>query len=135
MPNGSYLISPLDHSLAIIAETVYCYKGDEKKPSDDACWVIRSALAKVLVHYYPLAGSLVMSSEGELMVQCTGEGAVFVEAVAEHDMEVLGDISVPDPEKLGLLVHSFPETMNIIEIPILTVQVTILLGHARWYQS
>ncbi|XXG63381.1 hypothetical protein AAC387_Pa05g1588 [Persea americana] len=123
-PDGSYFISTLDQSLAVVAETVYCYKGDEKKPSDDGYRVIRIALAKVLVHYYPLAGSLVMNSEGELMVRCTGEGAAFVEAVAEHDMEVLGDISVPDLEKLGLLVHTFPETMNIVEIPILTVQVT-----------
>lgn len=50
--------------------------------------MIKEALAKVLVYYYPLAGKLVEDSDGKLIVDCTGEGAVFVEAVSDYELQV-----------------------------------------------
>ncbi|CAA6664029.1 unnamed protein product [Spirodela intermedia] len=69
---------------------------------------MREALGRVLVHYYPLAGRVVLSSEGKLAVDCTGEGAVFVEADAGCDLAALGDISSTDTAALGTLVCDFP---------------------------
>lgn len=47
----------------------------------------------------------------------------FVEAFAEHEMEFLGDTTMLDPVKLKKLVHKFPETMDTVQVPLLTVQV------------
>uniref|UniRef100_A0A0D9WD12 Uncharacterized protein n=1 Tax=Leersia perrieri TaxID=77586 RepID=A0A0D9WD12_9ORYZ len=47
----------------------------------DPAAVLRAALAEALVHYYPFAGRIVEASPGrKLIVECTGEGAVFVAA-------------------------------------------------------
>ncbi|KAF2302681.1 hypothetical protein GH714_000740 [Hevea brasiliensis] len=78
---GLYFLSDLDQNIAVIVRTIYCFKSDVKG-NEDAVEVIKDALSKVLVHYYPLAGRLTISSEGKLIVDCTGEGAVFVEAEA-----------------------------------------------------
>ncbi|XP_058070578.1 omega-hydroxypalmitate O-feruloyl transferase-like [Magnolia sinica] len=121
---GFYFLSNLDQNIATIIQTVYCFKGDKSNGVATPGKVIRQALAKVLVHFYPLAGSLTIGSDGKLVVRCTGEGVVFVEAAADHEIEVLGDISVPDPNKLGKLVHTYPSARNLLEIPLLTVQVT-----------
>ncbi|KAH7843778.1 hypothetical protein Vadar_020658 [Vaccinium darrowii] len=53
-----------------------------KRGGDDMTNVIRDALSKVLVHYYPVAGRLTTDSDGRLVVNCMDEGAVFVEAKA-----------------------------------------------------
>lgn len=118
--DGFYFLSNLDQTMAFIVETLYCFRGNA---TENAGEVMREALAKVLVHYYPLAGCLVRGSDGKLVVKCTGEGVEFVEAFAEHEMEFLGDITMLDPVKLKKLVHKFPETMDIVQVPLLTVQV------------
>ncbi|XP_072950255.1 omega-hydroxypalmitate O-feruloyl transferase-like [Typha angustifolia] len=120
---GLYFLSNLDQNIAVVVQTVYCFK-EEGKGNETAVEVIKEALSKVLVHYYPLAGRLTISAEGKLIVDCTGEGAVFVEAEADCGMAVIGDIAKPDPATLGKLVYNVPGAKNILEIPPLVVQVT-----------
>ncbi|KAJ4822167.1 histone H3.1 [Turnera subulata] len=120
---GLYFLSNLDQNIAVIVRTIYCFKSEEKG-SANAGEVIKDALKKVLVHYYPLAGRLTISSEGKLIINCTGEGAVFVEAEANCAMEEIGDITKPDPHTLGKLVYDIPGAKNILEMPPLVAQVT-----------
>lgn len=119
---GLYFLSNLDQNIAVIVRTVYCFKSDEKG-NENAAEVIKSALEKVLVHYYPLAGRLTISSEGKLIINCTGEGAVFVEAEANCGLEDIGDITKPDPDTLGKLVYDIPDAKNILQMPPLVAQV------------
>ncbi|KAJ4972470.1 hypothetical protein NE237_005644 [Protea cynaroides] len=120
---GLYFLSNLDQNIAVVVRTIYCFKSNEKG-NEQAGQVIKDALAKVLVHYYPLAGRLTISSEGKLIVDCTGEGAVFVEAEANCTTEEIGDITKPDPATLSKLVYDIPGAKNILEIPLLVAQVT-----------
>ncbi|KAJ7957211.1 omega-hydroxypalmitate O-feruloyl transferase-like [Quillaja saponaria] len=120
---GLYFLSNLDQNIAVIVRTIYCFKS-ASKGNEDAVKVIKDALSKVLVQYYPLAGRLTISSEGKLIVDCTGEGAVFVEAEANLMIEDIGDMTKPDPITLGKLVYDIPGAKNILEIPPLVAQVT-----------
>ncbi|GER45505.1 HXXXD-type acyl-transferase family protein [Striga asiatica] len=121
--NGLYFLSNLDQNIAVIVRTIYCFKSGDKG-NEDAFGVIKDALSKVLVLYYPLAGRLKISPEMKLIVDCTGEGAVFVEAEAECELKELGDITKPDPERLGKLVYDVPSAKNVLEIPPLAAQVS-----------
>ncbi|XP_042511725.1 omega-hydroxypalmitate O-feruloyl transferase-like [Macadamia integrifolia] len=85
---------------------------------------IKQALAKVLVHFYPFAGSLVQCPDGNFMVKYTGEGVPFVEAVANCDLGELGNFTVPNLPKHRQLVHACNESKNPFDIPLLEVQVT-----------
>ncbi|RLM61203.1 omega-hydroxypalmitate O-feruloyl transferase-like [Panicum miliaceum] len=123
-PRGDYYLSNLDQNIAVIVQTVYCFRGADDDDGSSACLVLRESLAKVLVHYYPLAGRLTISGEGKLAVDCTGEGAVFVEAEADCAMADIGDVTEPDPSVLGKLVYSVPGAKNILEMPLLAAQVT-----------
>ncbi|XP_059645318.1 omega-hydroxypalmitate O-feruloyl transferase-like [Cornus florida] len=120
---GLYLLSNLDQNIAVIVRTIYCFKAEEKG-NERAVEVIKDALSKVLVHYFPLAGRLTISSQGKLIVDCTGEGAVFVEAEANCTIKEIGDNTKPDPVTLGKLVYDIPGAKNILEIPPLAAQVT-----------
>ncbi|KAL5543845.1 hypothetical protein UlMin_007629 [Ulmus minor] len=120
---GLYFLSNLDQNIAVIVRTIYCFKS-AAKGNEESAEVIKNALAKVLVYYYPLAGRLTISLEGKLIVDCTGEGAVFVEAEANCSVEEIGDITKPDPVTLGKLVYDIPGAKNILEIPPLVAQVT-----------
>lgn len=117
-----YFLSNLDQNIAGIMKTVHLFSANANKSSDSVGYVLRDALAKVLVHFYPLAGSLAVSTEGKLIVKCHGPGVPFVEAAAECGLEDLGDISIPDA-KLGELVYVDPEGNHVMEAPLLTVQV------------
>ncbi|XP_057459724.1 LOW QUALITY PROTEIN: omega-hydroxypalmitate O-feruloyl transferase-like [Actinidia eriantha] len=120
---GLYFLSNLDQNIAVIVRTIYSFKSEEKS-NERAPEVIKDALSKVLVHYYPLAGRLTISPEGKLIVDCTGEGAVFVEAEADCALEEIGDNTKPDPVTLGKLVYDIPGARNILEMPPLVAQVT-----------
>ncbi|XP_050221157.1 omega-hydroxypalmitate O-feruloyl transferase-like [Mercurialis annua] len=120
---GLYFLSNLDQNIAVIVRTIYCFKSDVRG-NEDAMEVIKNALSKVLVPYYPLAGRLTISSEGKLIVDCTGEGAVLVEAEANCALMEIGDTTKPDPVTLGKLVYDIPGAENILQIPPLVAQVT-----------
>lgn len=122
---GLYFLSNLDQNIAVIVRTIYCFKSD-KEGNERAAEVIKDALSKVLVHYYPIAGRLTISAEGKLIVDCIGEGAVFVEAETDCTIEEIGDITKPDPVTLGKLVYDIPGAKNILEIPPLVAQVCVL---------
>lgn len=123
----NYLLSNLDHAVVSMMKTVYMYKLDGKKSSGkEACDVIKQALAKVLVHYYPLAGRLRRSFNGNLFVECNSDGingVPFVEAEADGEIETLGDITVPNTAMLEKLVYDVPGDGNILEMPLMTAQV------------
>ncbi|CAI9113158.1 OLC1v1013707C1 [Oldenlandia corymbosa var. corymbosa] len=122
-PKEQYFLSNLDQNIAVIVRTIYCFKSNDLG-NERAVEVIKDALSKVLVHYYPLAGRLTISNEGKLAVNCAGEGAVFVEAEADCNIEDIGDNTKPDPVTLGKLVYDVPGAKNILEIPPLAAQVT-----------
>lgn len=119
---GLYYLSNLDQNIAVIVRTIYCFKSEDKG-NENAVEVIKDALAKTLVYYYPLAGRLTISPEGKLIIDCSGVGAVFVEAEANCDLEEIGDNTKPDPVTLGKLVYDVPGARNILEIPPLVAQV------------
>ncbi|KAK4362750.1 hypothetical protein RND71_017991 [Anisodus tanguticus] len=120
---GQYYLSNLDQNIAVPVRTIYCFKSEEKG-NENAVEVIKEALSKVLVQYYPLAGRLTISQEMKLIVDCSGEGAVFVQAEANCSIEDIGDITKPDPVTLGKLVYDIPGAKNILETPPLIAQVT-----------
>ncbi|GLJ42529.1 hypothetical protein SUGI_0881750 [Cryptomeria japonica] len=86
--------------------------------------IIREALSRVLVYYFPFAGRLRSKENGEVEVECTGEGALFVEAMADNSLSVLGDLDDVTPSFQRLL-FSLPLTTTPIEnFHLLVVQVT-----------
>ncbi|VAH44301.1 unnamed protein product [Triticum turgidum subsp. durum] len=102
-PTGEqYYLSNLDQNIAVIVQTVYCFKCPSGRGNEGAADTLRAALARVLVHYHPLAGRLGISPE----------------------MKLIGDLSTPDPAALGQLVYSVPGAKNILEMPPMTAQVT-----------
>lgn len=119
---GLYFLSNLDQNIAVIVRTIYCFRADDKG-NGNAAKTIREALGNILVHYYPLAGRLMLSSEGKLIVDCTGEGAVFVEAEANCGIQELGDLTKPDNLTVCKLVYEIPGAKNILQIPPLVAQV------------
>ncbi|KAJ1704044.1 hypothetical protein LUZ63_003823 [Rhynchospora breviuscula] len=121
--NGLYYLSNLDQNIAVTVQTIYCFKSQDRS-NEQVFDTLRESLSKVLVDFYPLACRLTISTEGKLIVDCTGEGAVFVEAEAECNLGTIGDITKPDPSMLGTLVYNIPGAKNILEIPPLVAQVT-----------
>ncbi|KAL5202743.1 hypothetical protein ABZP36_013695 [Zizania latifolia] len=59
--------------------------GDGHQPTPAE--VLREALGKALVDYHPFAGRFAEGDGGEVSVDCTGEGAWFVEATAACTLE------------------------------------------------
>ncbi|KAH9328816.1 hypothetical protein KI387_000924, partial [Taxus chinensis] len=84
---------------------------------------IREALSKVLVYYSPFAGRLRNKENGDLEVECSGEGAVFVEAMADNDLSVLQDLDEYNPS-LQQLIFTVPIDTKIEDLHLLSVQVT-----------
>ncbi|CAN6299872.1 unnamed protein product [Urochloa humidicola] len=89
---------------------------------------IRAALAEALVHYYPIAGRLreVEGGRGKLVVECTAEGVVFVEADADVRLEDFGQPLLPPYPCLEELLCDPGDIKAVIGRPLLFMQVTEL---------
>lgn len=90
------------------------YRKNPSMEEKDPVQVIRGAIAKALVPYYPLARRLREYSGGKLAVECTGEGVVFIEADADVALEEFGDALYPPFPNLDELLHvqGFDRVLN-----------------------
>ncbi|XP_022762417.1 omega-hydroxypalmitate O-feruloyl transferase-like [Durio zibethinus] len=118
--NGLYFLSNLDHTFPYPIEIVFAYKNG----MENAVETIKESLAKILVEFYPFAGCLSVTWDGKMIVRSNGEGVPFVKAVSNNTIEELGDISRVDPVKLRQLVHHVDSVESILDVPLLTVQIT-----------
>jgi len=72
----------------------------------DPVEVIGEALTKILVDYYPFFGRLRNVDNDKIIMGCTGEGVVLVEAKADISLEYLGDLSSPILRALDVINNS-----------------------------
>ena len=83
----------------------------------DPVEVIREALSKTLVFYYPFAGRLREGPDGKLMVDCNGEGAMFIEADADVTIEQFGNNFMPPFPCFDELLYNVPGSDGMIDTP------------------
>ncbi|XP_049386850.1 methanol O-anthraniloyltransferase-like [Solanum stenotomum] len=100
------------------------YKYNSLMEDKDPAKIIKDGLSKTLVFYYPLAGRLIEGPNKKLMVNCNGEGVLFIEADANVELDKLGDSIKPPCPYLDLLLHNVPGSDGIIGCPLLLIQVT-----------
>ncbi|KAF7112495.1 hypothetical protein RHSIM_RhsimUnG0223500 [Rhododendron simsii] len=105
--------------------TIMFYESNPSMDGEDPVSVIREALAKALSFYYPFAGRLVEGPNRKLLVDCTSEGVLFVEADAEVELNQLGDAILPGCPVLKELLHDVPGSDGILGCPLLLLQVEL----------
>nr|QDM39173.1 BAHD acyltransferase-like 05 [Taxus x media] len=124
LPKTTLQLSPIDNQIGFrgFFNSLSVYNAPDDI-SADPVKIIREALSKVLVHYFPLAGRFRNKENGELEVDCTGEGALFVEAMVEDNISVLRDFDDLNPSFQQLAFWP-PMGANIEDLHLLVVQVT-----------
>ncbi|CAN1329157.1 Omega-hydroxypalmitate O-feruloyl transferase [Linum perenne] len=102
-PGKYYYLSNIDRLPAYV-QTLYWYRANH---NDDVSRVIKDALSKVLVHYYPLTGRLTITPLGKLAITFAGDrGALFVEAEADCCLDDIGDLADPRVDVAEKMVYS-----------------------------
>jgi hypothetical protein len=89
----------------------------------DPVKVLKHALSQTLVYYYPFAGRIREGVGRKLMVDCTGEGVMFVEAEADVTLDQFGESLQPPFPCFQELLHDVADSEIIIDRPIRLIQV------------
>nr|XP_048330733.1 alcohol acyl transferase 1 allele GSb-like [Ziziphus jujuba var. spinosa] len=89
---------------------------------NDPVKVIKEALGRALVYYYPLAGRLKEGRDGELLVDCNGEGVLFIEFEADVSFEQLGHLVEPPLPYIDEILINFPSYNGVLGYPLLLIQ-------------
>ncbi|XP_027931391.1 benzyl alcohol O-benzoyltransferase-like isoform X1 [Vigna unguiculata] len=127
-PHEIKLLSDIDdqEGLRFHVPFIQIYPKQTSMAAKDPVQVIRQALSQTLVFYYPFAGRLREGPRRKLMVDCTGEGVMFIEADADVTLDQFGDSLHPPFPCFHELLYHVPGSQQITDTPILLVQVTRL---------
>ncbi|XP_076910804.1 shikimate O-hydroxycinnamoyltransferase-like [Bidens hawaiensis] len=101
--------------------TVYFYRPNGSSNFFDPN-AMKKALADVLVSFYPMAGRLGRDESGRIVINCNGEGALFVEAESDTSLDDFGEFT-PSPE-FRSLTPSVDYSGDISSYPLFFAQVT-----------
>lgn len=99
------------------------YRYDPSMQGSDPVTVIREAIAETLVFYYPFAGRLREGPARKLMVDCTAEGILFIEADADVTLQQFGGALQPPFPCLEELLYNVPGSDGVLNCPLLLIQV------------
>nr|BDU78987.1 benzyl alcohol O-benzoyltransferase [Nicotiana tabacum] len=127
-PRETKFLSDIDdqEGLRFQIPVIQFYHKDSSMGRKDPVKVIKKAIAETLVFYYPFAGRLREGNGRKLMVDCTGEGIMFVEADADVTLEQFGDELQPPFPCLEELLYDVPDSAGVLNCPLLLIQVTRL---------
>ncbi|KAJ4719204.1 Benzyl alcohol O-benzoyltransferase [Melia azedarach] len=110
-------LSDIDNkkSIRIYSPFICFYRNKPSPPmkGKDPVKLIREALSKALVFYYPLAGRLQEGPNRKLMVDCNGKGVLFVEADANIKLDQLGDSIHPPFPYLKEIMYGIPHVTRL----------------------
>ncbi|XP_044495281.1 shikimate O-hydroxycinnamoyltransferase-like [Mangifera indica] len=101
--------------------SVYFYRPNGAQNFFD-CKVLKEALAKALVPFYPMAGRLKRDEDGRIEINCNAEGVLLVEAETPSVVDDFGDFA-PTLE-LKQLIPTVDYSGGISTYPLLVLQVT-----------
>ncbi|KAH9623735.1 hypothetical protein KSS87_012883 [Heliosperma pusillum] len=110
------------------------HPGSPAPKEQDPSRVIKEALGKALLSYYPFAGRLREKEGRKLVVECTGEGVMFIEADANVTLDEFGESLKPPFPLLEELLYDVPGTTGVLNSPLLLIQLELphfILGHVR----
>ncbi|XP_039121200.1 benzyl alcohol O-benzoyltransferase-like [Dioscorea cayenensis subsp. rotundata] len=127
-PHEFKCLSDIDdqEGLRFLIPVIQFYRKDPSMGGKDPVKVIREALGKALVFYYPFAGRLKEEIGRKLVVECNGEGVLFIEADADVSLEDFGDGLQPPFPCLEELVFDVQGSGGVLHSPLLLIQVTRL---------
>ncbi|VVA31596.1 PREDICTED: benzyl alcohol [Prunus dulcis] len=134
-PHETKLLSNIDdqESLRFQVPVIMSYRNNNPSSMNanrDPVKVIREGLSRALVYYYPLAGRLREGPNRKLMVECNGEGVLFIEANADVTLAQLGDTIAPPSPFLEEFLYNVPGSDGILGCPLLLIQ-----GLAKWKKA
>ncbi|XP_023513180.1 benzyl alcohol O-benzoyltransferase-like [Cucurbita pepo subsp. pepo] len=104
------------------------YEHNPNLEGRDSVKIIKEAIARTLVFYYPFAGRLREGPGRKLFVECTGEGILFIEADADVTLEQFGD-ALQFSSSLSWfqdVIYNVPNSDSMVNSPLLLIQVTRL---------
>ncbi|KAI3965618.1 hypothetical protein MKX01_010575 [Papaver californicum] len=107
--------------LRLHTPSVYFYRPNGASNFFDST-VLKEALSKVLVPFYPVAGRLRRDENGRVEIDCNREGVLFVEAETTSVIDDFGDFA-PTLE-LRQLIPTVNYSGHISSYPLLVLQVT-----------
>ena len=104
------------------------YEHNPSLEGRDPVKVIKEAISKTLVFYYPLAGRLREGPGRKLFVECTGEGILFIEAEADVTLEQFGDALQFSSSFSWFedVIYNVLNSDGIVNSPLLLIQVYIV---------
>ncbi|CAK8544734.1 unnamed protein product [Lathyrus sativus] len=125
-PREVKLLSDIDdqQGLRFNIPFIFIYLREPSMAEKDPVEVLRNALSETLVYYYPLAGRIKEGAGRKLMVDCTGEGVMFIGAEADVTLDQFGDSLHPPFPCLQELLYDVTGSELIIDRPIRLIQVT-----------
>ncbi|MBA0783777.1 hypothetical protein Gotri_001433, partial [Gossypium trilobum] len=123
-PYEQKLVSDIDDQEAFRFHVplINFYQYEPSMEGKDPAEIIREALAQTLVCYYPFAGRLREGANGKLIVDCTGEGVMFIKADADVTLEQFSEPLLPPFPYLDQLLYDVPGSEGILNCPLLLVQ-------------
>ncbi|XP_051116316.1 shikimate O-hydroxycinnamoyltransferase [Andrographis paniculata] len=101
--------------------SVYFYRPTGAENFFDAA-VLKAALSRALVPFYPMGGRLKRDEDGRIEIDCNGEGVLFVEAESDGTIDDFGDFA-PTLE-LRRLIPAVDYSQGISSYALLVLQVT-----------
>ena len=101
--------------------SVYFYRPDGSDNFFDTK-VLKDALSRALVPFYPIAGRLKRDDGGRIEIDCNGEGVLFVEAESDGVVDDFGDFA-PTLE-LRQLIPAVDYSLGISSYSLLVSQVS-----------
>ncbi|MED6120783.1 hypothetical protein PIB30_024217 [Stylosanthes scabra] len=129
IPHEVKLLSDIDdqEGLRIHVPNIYIYRHNPSMKGKDPVKVIRDGLSRTLVFYYPFAGRLREGHGRKLMVDCTAEGVLFIEADTDVTLDQFREaLQTPFPFSQELL-YNVPGSDGILGSPLLLIQVPEIL--------